>query len=315
MGDELKNFVGSLAGAHGDNLKSVVLYGSSVVGGLVDDDAPKKVLVVLDRITPADLRAAHSLAEDWRAEGNPLPVYFTNEEMEDAADVFPIEFIDMSQVRHVLYGKDPFEALDIGTRNLRHQLEYELRGKLLRLRRLYMTTSHNPTRHAELMANSLDSFAVLFRHVLAMLDRAIDAVRPVGAINGISISLVNRAPGVMVRADGFRIVQVIHNLLSNAVKFSPPQGEIEVIASRTRASARVLVVDHGPGVPESFKVLMKEMQALCINVEVLGDDGREIEMRDLDDEVFRAAEELGIDISRPERGSDDDDRDRQRVTR
>ncbi len=68
-----------------------------------------------------------------------------------------------------------------------------------------------------------------------------------------------------------------------------------------------------PGVPESFKVLMKEMQALCINVEVLGDDGRNIEMRDLDDEVFRAAEELGIDISRPERGSDDDDR--QRVSR
>ena len=65
-----------------------------------------------------------------------------------------------------------------------------------------------------------------------------------------------------------------------------------------------------PGVPESFKVLMKEMQALCINVEVLGDDGRNIEMRDLDDEVFRAAEELGIDISRPERGSDDDDRQR-----
>ncbi|MCU0259917.1 MAG: DNA-directed RNA polymerase subunit beta [Ilumatobacteraceae bacterium] len=67
-----------------------------------------------------------------------------------------------------------------------------------------------------------------------------------------------------------------------------------------------------PGVPESFKVLMKEMQALCINVEVLADDGSEIEMRDLDDEVFRAAEELGIDISRPERGSDDDDRDTRR---
>jgi len=67
-----------------------------------------------------------------------------------------------------------------------------------------------------------------------------------------------------------------------------------------------------PGVPESFKVLMKEMQALCINVEVLADDGSEIEMRDLDDEVFRAAEELGIDISRPERGSDDDDREPRR---
>jgi DNA-directed RNA polymerase subunit beta len=62
-----------------------------------------------------------------------------------------------------------------------------------------------------------------------------------------------------------------------------------------------------PGVPESFKVLMKEMQALCINVEVLADDGSEIEMRELDEDVFRAAEELGIDISRPERGSDEDD--------
>jgi DNA-directed RNA polymerase subunit beta len=70
-----------------------------------------------------------------------------------------------------------------------------------------------------------------------------------------------------------------------------------------------------PGVPESFKVLMKEMQALCINVEVLADDGSEIEMRDLDDEVFRAAEELGIDISRPERGSDDDDREPSRRER
>ncbi len=62
-----------------------------------------------------------------------------------------------------------------------------------------------------------------------------------------------------------------------------------------------------PGIPESFKVLIKEMQALCLNVEVLSKDGREIEMQDIDDELFRTAEELGIDISRPERGSDEDD--------
>ena len=65
-----------------------------------------------------------------------------------------------------------------------------------------------------------------------------------------------------------------------------------------------------PGIPESFKVLMKEMQALCLNVEVLAIDGSEIEMREMDEDVFRAAEELGIDISRPERGTDEDDRER-----
>ena len=67
-----------------------------------------------------------------------------------------------------------------------------------------------------------------------------------------------------------------------------------------------------PGIPESFKVLIKEMQALCLNVEVLNHDGSSIEMRELDDEVFRATEELGIDLSRPERGSDEEDARRAR---
>ena len=52
-----------------------------------------------------------------------------------------------------------------------------------------------------------------------------------------------------------------------------------------------------PGIPESFKVLMKEMQSLCLNVEVLAADGSVISLKDTDDEVFRAAEELGINIS------------------
>ena len=58
-----------------------------------------------------------------------------------------------------------------------------------------------------------------------------------------------------------------------------------------------------PGVPESFKVLIKEMQSLCLNVEVLSTEGNTIEMRDSDEEVFRAAEELGIDLSRAEPSS------------
>jgi DNA-directed RNA polymerase subunit beta len=61
-----------------------------------------------------------------------------------------------------------------------------------------------------------------------------------------------------------------------------------------------------PGIPESFKVLVKEMQSLCLNVEVLSSDGQMIEMRDTDDDVFRAAEELGIDLSRREPSSVDE---------
>ncbi len=52
-----------------------------------------------------------------------------------------------------------------------------------------------------------------------------------------------------------------------------------------------------PGIPESFKVLMKEMQSLCLNVEVLSADGTAVSLKDTDDEAFRTAEELGINIS------------------
>ena len=57
------------------------------------------------------------------------------------------------------------------------------------------------------------------------------------------------------------------------------------------------------GIPESFKVLVKEMQSLCLNVEVLCQDGSSIELRDAEEDVFRAAEELGIDLSRREPSS------------
>ena len=62
-----------------------------------------------------------------------------------------------------------------------------------------------------------------------------------------------------------------------------------------------------PGIPESFKVLIKEMQSLCLDVEVLSEDGQQIEMHELDEDIYRTTESLGIDISRPERGSDEED--------
>jgi DNA-directed RNA polymerase subunit beta len=52
-----------------------------------------------------------------------------------------------------------------------------------------------------------------------------------------------------------------------------------------------------PSIPESFKVLLKEMQSLALDVGVISEDGGEVEVREEDDELLRAAEELGIDLS------------------
>ncbi len=62
-----------------------------------------------------------------------------------------------------------------------------------------------------------------------------------------------------------------------------------------------------PGVPESFKVLIKELQSLCLDVKVLSEDEEEIEIRELDDDIEGTARELGLDIGNRSGQADSDE--------
>src|SRR5215210_922520 len=166
--EAFNHLVGDLKATHGDNLASVVLYGSAASGDFVQLESDYNVLIALHRITPEDLRQAQALAREWQLLGHPLPVYFTFAEWRDADDVFPIEFHQMERSRVVLYGRDPFETLRISDENLRHQTEYELRSKLIQLRRLYIPASASAERLRDLMSDSLSSFATLFAPVLLL---------------------------------------------------------------------------------------------------------------------------------------------------
>ena len=164
----LDNLVEDLRSTHGDNLASVVLYGSAASGDYVELRSDYNLLIALHRITPADLRLAQAPMRNWQRLGHPLPVYFTAGELSDAADVFPIEFHQMERARVVLYGLDPFEGLSFSDANLRHQTEYELRSRLIQLRRLYIPASVSVERLTALLGDSLASFAALFRPVLML---------------------------------------------------------------------------------------------------------------------------------------------------
>ncbi|HZL07259.1 MAG TPA: DNA-directed RNA polymerase subunit beta, partial [Coriobacteriia bacterium] len=52
-----------------------------------------------------------------------------------------------------------------------------------------------------------------------------------------------------------------------------------------------------PGIPESFKVLVKEMQSLCLDVEVISETGEEIELKEEDDDILKTAEAMGLDLA------------------
>jgi hypothetical protein len=166
--DALNKMVDSLRSAHKEHLVSIVLYGSAALGEVAEWRTDYNLLVALHSIGPADLRAAQTAAREWTNLGHPLPVYFTASELKEAADVFPIEFYRMATAHKVLFGADPFEGLELSQTYLRHQTEYELRSKLVQLRRLYIPVSSNVKKLTELMCQSLLSFADLFRPALIL---------------------------------------------------------------------------------------------------------------------------------------------------
>ena len=176
--EALNGFVEDLRATHKDNLASVVLYGSAAAGDHDELQSDYNLLIALNRITPEDLRLSQAPTREWQRLGHPLPVYFTVEELSDAADVFPIEFHQMARARVVLYGQDPFEFVKLSDANLRHQTEYELRSKLIQLRRLYIPACVSVEKLCDLMSDSLSSFAALFRAVLVLFDHEAPVAKP-----------------------------------------------------------------------------------------------------------------------------------------
>lgn len=169
MDHHLKEFVDDLRATHGKNLVSVVLYGSAASGDHSPKHSDYNILVVLEKIGPTDLRNAHAAVREWAKLGHSVPVYFTADEVANATDVFPIEFNQIKRARKVLFGEDLLAGIEISNENLRHQVEFELRSKILMLRRQYIPASTTVDGLEALMADSLVSFIALFRGVLTVL--------------------------------------------------------------------------------------------------------------------------------------------------
>lgn len=178
MKHQFTAFIDDLRSTHGDNLVSVVLYGSAAAGDFVQNRSDYNILVALERIGPEDLRNAQACTREWARLGNPVPVYFTVSELENASDVFPIELHQMSVARKVLYGPDVLAKVKISDKFLRLQTEYELRSKLIQLRRQYIPASASVDGLKRLMAESLSSFAALFRAVLILRGVTAPATKP-----------------------------------------------------------------------------------------------------------------------------------------
>ncbi len=152
----------------GKDLVSLALYGSAAGEDYVPGRSDLNFAIVLERITFAHLQALHQHLPKWHKLRVATPLLLDRQFLEDARDVFPMEFHDIKQQHRMLYGEEVFATLAIDSRHLRYQAEHEARGKLLRLRTLYAEVGAERRRLEALMLDSAKTFVIIMRNFIRL---------------------------------------------------------------------------------------------------------------------------------------------------
>lgn len=168
--EEIKNVLG-------DELQSVVLYGSAARGEMTKLHSDYDLLAVVTQFDAATVRRVQPIVKRWVRHGHSAPIFLTREELDDARDVFPIEFLEIKESGKVLHGRDPLANFFVNTRNLRFQLEHELRSKLMRFRTALLLGKDKPADVRDLLGKALSSFSVLFQATLRLNSTPVPASR------------------------------------------------------------------------------------------------------------------------------------------
>jgi predicted nucleotidyltransferase len=164
---KLSELVNRLKEMAGDNLRSVILYGSAARGDFQAHRSDLNVLCVLGSLAAGELRRVAPAVQWWvNEQREPAPLFFAEEDLRRSADVFAIELLDIRDAHRVLFGKDAVAALDIPMNLHRVELEHELRTTLLKLRQHFLLAADRPRELTAVLAKSTSSLNALFRHFL-----------------------------------------------------------------------------------------------------------------------------------------------------
>jgi len=166
--------------AAGENLQSVVLYGSAARDDYHPHKSDLNLLCVLKSVRVTELSRIASVVRWWCGQlHEPPPRFFTQEELNDSADVFAIELLDIGQHHRVLFGSDPVAGIEVPMNLHRVQVEHELRTSLQKLRAHFLRCSEDESQLREIYAQSISGISVLLRHFLITLGEDSSSEKPV----------------------------------------------------------------------------------------------------------------------------------------
>lgn len=168
--EKLAEFTRRLSEAAGDNLQSIVLYGSAARGDYHLEKSDLNLLCVLKSARGSDLARLARVIHWWCDQlKEPPPQFFSQEELEHSADVFAIELLDIGHHHKVLFGPDPVADLEVPMNLHRMEVEHGLRSLLQKLRVHFLHFHENDAQLREVYAKSISGLTVLLRHALIVL--------------------------------------------------------------------------------------------------------------------------------------------------
>jgi nucleotidyltransferase-like protein len=164
---KLTDLVSRMKEFAGENLESLILYGSAARGDYKEGHSDLNVLCVLRSVATRELTRVTPVVHWWCKDQNePAPLFFTAEELRQSADVFSIELLDMQDSRRVLYGADIVAGIDVPMNLHRVQVEHDMRTLLLKLRQHFLLTGQKESELRAAAAKSSSSVLALLRHTL-----------------------------------------------------------------------------------------------------------------------------------------------------
>ena len=177
--DRLQQLVGRLEYACGEDLASVVLYGSAARDDYHEQYSDLNLLIVLRQMQPGIYPALAGVLKWWSHEQKLRPpTIMTLQELRESADVFAIEMLDIQSSHQTLHGEEVLHGLEVPMNLHRLEVEHDLRTTLLRLRNHLLLTNDGDEELKLVMAKSVTSVLTLFRHALIALGEAPPASKP-----------------------------------------------------------------------------------------------------------------------------------------
>jgi predicted nucleotidyltransferase len=169
----LKSYVKDVTKIYGNELESIILYGSAVRGEFLPGRSNLNLLLVMSSYDLAVLKQYDDIHKRWSKEQVVVPLFLTSDDLQSASVAFPLEYHDIHDCHRLLWGQDPFVGLKIDSRYLAAEVLQTLRGNLLRLRQRLVEGKSTEEAITILLTLSITALLPALRGVQRLLDRPV----------------------------------------------------------------------------------------------------------------------------------------------